>query len=140
MPDQQHKSAVDLARRSGDRHWLRATTRTLILADAGDLALTAWDAAQTAVLLLARVNADIVDADETRAVALAVERVLGDRLGKLRDLWRAAHATGDDDGALELGRRWCEVLGNRHQAGRARSRPSPGPPLSHCRSDPRRPR
>jgi hypothetical protein len=105
--------AVHLARRPGDRHWLRAATRTLILADVGDPAITAWDAADTAGLLLARVDAGVLDEDETGAVALAVERVLGDRLGKLRDLWNAALATADDDGPgmLELGRRWCEVLG-----------------------------
>src|SRR6266568_3518144 len=73
-----------LARRPGDRHWLRAATRTLILADAGDPAMTAWDAAHTAGLLLGRVDAGVLDEDETRGVALAVERVLGDRLGKLR--------------------------------------------------------
>jgi hypothetical protein len=109
--------AAHLARRPGDRHWLRAATRTLILADAADPAMTAWDAAHVAGLVLARVDADVLADGEATAVAAEVaaevEKVLGDRLGELQDIWRAAHATDDDDGAgmLELGRRWCEVLG-----------------------------
>jgi hypothetical protein len=105
--------AGHLARRPGDRHWLRAATRTLILADAADPAMTVWDAAHVAGLVLARVDADVLDDGEADAVAVEVEKVLGDRLSKLRDIWLAAHATADDDGAgmLELGRRWCEVLG-----------------------------
>src|SRR5262249_41224086 len=62
---------------------------------------------------LARVDAGVLDEAETRAVATEVEKVLGERLGKLRDIWREAHAAADDDGAgmLELGRRWCELVG-----------------------------
>ena len=105
--------AAHLTRRPGDRHWLRAATRTLILADAADPAMTAWDAAHVAGLVLARVDAGVLDDGEATAVGAVVNKVLGDRLGKLRDIWRAAHATADDDGArmVELGRRWCEVLG-----------------------------
>ena len=117
-----------LARRPGDRHWLRAATRTLILADAANPAMTAWDAAHVAGLVLARVDAGVLDDGEAAAVAAEVETVLGDRLVKLRDIWLAAHATADEDGTrmLELGRRWCEVLGldpKQHAPGRD---PQPG--------------
>jgi hypothetical protein len=85
--------------------------------------MTAWDAAHVAGLVLARVDADVLDDGEATAVAAEVVKVLGDRLGKLRDVWRAARAVADDDGArmLELGRRWCEVLGldpEQHAPGR----------------------
>ena len=50
-------------------------------------------------LVLARVDAGVLDQDETAAVGAAVETVLGERLPKLRDIWRAAHGTPDDDGA-----------------------------------------
>ena len=105
--------SAHLARRPADRHWLRAATRALILADAADPAMTAWDAAHVAGLVLARVDAGVLDEDETAAVAAAAKKVLGERLGELRDIWRAGHATAADDGAgmLELGRSWCEVLG-----------------------------
>jgi hypothetical protein len=120
--------AAHLTRRPGDRHWLRAATRTLILADAADSAMTAWDAAHVAGLVLARVDAGVLDDGEATAVAAEVEKVLGDRLAKLRDIWLAAHAITDQDGArmLELGRRWCEVLGldpKQHAPGRD---PQPG--------------
>jgi hypothetical protein len=85
--------------------------------------MTAWDAAHVAGLVLARIDAGVLDDGEATAVAAMVENVLGDRLGKLHDIWHAAHATADEDGArmLELGRRWCEVLGldpKQHAPGR----------------------
>jgi hypothetical protein len=73
-----------------------------------------WVAAQAAGLLLARVDAGVLDEDETTAVAEAVTPVLGtERLERLRQLWRAAHATGDEDAEamLALGRAWCEAVG-----------------------------
>jgi hypothetical protein len=73
-----------------------------------------WVAAQAAGLLLARVDAGVLDPDETTAVTEAVTPVLGeDRLERLRQVWRAAHATPDEDGEAMLahGRAWCEAIG-----------------------------
>lgn len=106
--------AAHLARRPGDRHWLRACIHTLILSDFRDGAMTPWDTAQAAGLLLARVDTGILDEDEVTAVASTVVDILGaERIGRLRAVWRAAHGTGDHDeaGMLQLGRRWCEILG-----------------------------
>lgn len=106
--------AAHLRRRAGDRRWLRAATRALILDDIADAAMTKWDAAQAAGLLLARAEGGTLDEEETAAVAGVVEKVLGRRrLARLRRIWRRAQATGDRDAArmLELGRRWCKALG-----------------------------
>jgi hypothetical protein len=106
--------AAHLGRRPGDRHWVRNAIRSLVLADFSDAAMTRWDAAQAAGLLLARVDTGVLDADETSAVATVVEKVLGrTRLAKLRRIWRRAHKIADDDATrmLDLGRRWCKALG-----------------------------
>ncbi len=106
--------AKHLVRRPGDRHWVRAAIRALVLADFADAAMTKWDAAQAAGLLLARVDTGVLDADETTQVASVVEKVLGrTRLTKLRRIWRKAHRTADHDaaGMMNLGRRWCKALG-----------------------------
>ncbi len=80
--------ARHLRRRPGDRHWVRAAIRTLVLADFADAAMTKWDAAHAAGLLLARVDSGVLDADETTEVATLVEKVLGrTRLTKLRRIW-----------------------------------------------------
>jgi hypothetical protein len=114
MLDESRIEAAQLARRPGDRRWLRAATRTLILADVKEAGMTMWDAGHAAALLLARVDAGVLDEDEPRALARTVEDVLGrDRLGELRRIWRAAQSTSDDAGQamLALGRDWCRVLG-----------------------------
>ena len=122
--------AAHLRRRPTDRRWLRASAHDLVLADftpapgtrasepatapAPRVAMTPWEAARAAALLLARVDAGVLDGDETETLATAVTSVLGpSRLGALAALWRIAHATADDDHAamLELGRRWCAILG-----------------------------
>jgi hypothetical protein len=112
--------AAQIRRRPDDRHWLRASATNLILADtrADDPAhaptMTPRDAAQTAALLLARTDAGILTSAETAPVAHAVEAVLGtETLTKLRALWQAAHTVADDDtqAMIDLGRRWCEILG-----------------------------
>ena len=69
--------AAHLTRRSGDRHWIRAAVRTLILADFADAAMTKWNAAQAAGLLLARVDGGVIDDDEVSTVTAVVEKVLG---------------------------------------------------------------
>src|SRR5690606_24338448 len=50
----------------------------------------------------------------TKPLAHAVLNVLGpSRLSALAAMWHLAHATGDDDGdtMMDLGRRWCRILG-----------------------------
>lgn len=112
--------AAQVRRRPGDRYWLRASATNLILADtrANDPVsapqATPQDAARSAALLLARVDAGILNRREVARVDRAVRDVLGDDiLATLRAIWRAAHVTADDNGArmIELGRRWCEALG-----------------------------
>ena len=126
--------AAHLTRRSGDRHWISAAVRTLILADFADAAMTKWNAAQAAGLLLARVDSGVIDDDEVTTVTAVVEKVLGrTRLAKLRRIWRRAHTTRDDDaaGMLELGSRWCRALGvapDRATPGRGKPSSTSGKP------------
>ena len=112
--------AAQIRRRPDDRHWLRASATNLILADthADDPdhapTMTPRDAARTAALLLGRTDGGILTPAETAPVARAVQTVLGtDTLTKLRALWQAAHTIADDDAPtmIDLGRRWCEILG-----------------------------
>lgn len=112
--------AAQVRRRPDDRHWLRASATNLILADtdATDPArapqMTKAHAAHTAALIMARVDAGILTAAETAPVAHVVEGILGaDTLAELRAVWRDALSTADDDAEtmIELGRRWCEIVG-----------------------------
>jgi hypothetical protein len=112
--------AAQLRRRPGDRYWLRASATNLILADtqAKDSAaaptMTNVDAAQSAALLLARVDGGVLNRRETASVARVVRDILGtDTLATLRRIWRAAHRAADDnaEAMIDLGRRWCEALG-----------------------------
>ncbi|WP_067573908.1 vWA domain-containing protein [Nocardia acidivorans] len=125
--------AAQLRRRPGDRHWLRASTRELVFADTGGedtaaaLAPTRHAAAHTAALMLARVDAGVLDATETAPAAAAIEAILGrDVLRQLRSLWRIAHRLSDTNtyGMLELGRRWFALIGPDPHAA-----PYPGSPL-----------
>ncbi len=118
--EESRMEAQQLRRRPADRYWLRASTINLILADtattdpATALTMTKPSAARAAALLLARVNGGILNTHETRAVARTVEDILGaDTLATLRDIWREAHRTADDDAdtMIELGKRWCEAIG-----------------------------
>ncbi|QFZ18495.1 VWA domain-containing protein [Saccharothrix syringae] len=112
--------AAHIRRRPDDRHWLRASATNLILADtdATDPAraprMTTAHAAQTAALVLARVDGGILTATETASVAAVVEAILGaDLLAELRGLWREALRTADDDAEtmIDLGLRWCQAIG-----------------------------
>ncbi|WP_225732223.1 MULTISPECIES: VWA domain-containing protein [unclassified Nocardia] len=112
--------AAQLRRRPADRHWLRASTRELVFADSGGpaavatLAPTGFAAAQMAALMLARVDARVLDAAECAPAAAAIETVLGrDTLRRLRTLWRIAQRLSDTNrtGMLELGRRWHALIG-----------------------------
>ncbi|WP_410658350.1 hypothetical protein [Amycolatopsis sp. lyj-112] len=112
--------AAHLRRRPQDRYWLRGSATHLILADtqANDPAaaptMSTQDAAQSAALLLARVDGGILNQREVARVDRVVRGILGDdTLADLRAIWCAAHRVADDDTAamIELGRRWCAVLG-----------------------------
>ncbi|MFD8493901.1 VWA domain-containing protein [Amycolatopsis sp. NPDC059657] len=112
--------AAHVRRRPQDRYWLRASATNLILNDtrANDPKnapqMTKADAARSAALLLARVDGGVLNYRETAPVARVVEDVLGtDTLADLRQIWRVAHKVADDnaEAMIELGRRWCEVLG-----------------------------
>lgn len=114
-------------RRRGDRRWLRHTVTTLLLPTRADVD-DAWHASQLAALLLARVDARIITAKETRTIRAAVTAVIGkQRLNKLRELWKQAHACHDTDATtmIDLAWQWCHVLGIDPQ--RAPHAPTPDP-------------
>ena len=100
-------------RRRTDRRWLRHAVTTLITADDTPVD-DPWHAGKLAGLLLARVDARILTGRDVTAARAAVTGILGrPRLRALRDLWRQAQQTGDDDAAtvIDLARRWCTLLG-----------------------------
>ncbi|MBV7706492.1 hypothetical protein NOVA_27270 [Nocardia nova] len=112
--------AAQVRRRPDDRHWLRASATEIIIGDTGgpaaasSLPATDYAAAQTAALLLARVDGGILEPSECGPAAAAAEKSLGTaKLDALRAIWRDAHATADDDTArmLELGQRWLDIVG-----------------------------
>jgi hypothetical protein len=107
--------ACQLGRRPGDRRWLRASATELVLeGEAPDEAVTSWTAAQAAALMLGRVDAGVLDADEAAPLTAVVEATLGaERLAALRKVWQAALEAADDDAEamLALGRCWCELVG-----------------------------
>jgi VWA domain containing CoxE-like protein len=133
MLEESRIEAAHLARRPGDRHWLRAAATKLILDDfAASPAATAWEAARAAALLAARADSGVLDPAETAGVAAAAEAILGPaRLDALRSVWRAAHAARDTDAKTmtRLGRRWCRILGTPPDTPRPEdAAPASGPP------------
>ena len=127
IPDQTPPVVVDAAmlleesraeyrqrsRRRTDRRWLRHAVTTLITADDTPVD-DPWHAGKLAGLLLARVDARILTGRDVATARAAVTGILGRApLRALRDLWRTAHTTGDDDAAtmIDLARRWCSLLG-----------------------------
>ncbi|WP_027932206.1 VWA domain-containing protein [Amycolatopsis thermoflava] len=114
--------AAQVRRRPGDRYWLRASATNLLLADlkvdlddpATAPQMTTADAARCAALLLARVDGGVLNSRETATVRREITRILdAGTLDTLREIWREAHRTADDDTdtMIDLGRRWCEALG-----------------------------
>ncbi|WP_280316436.1 VWA domain-containing protein [Nocardia wallacei] len=112
--------AAQVRRRPDDRHWLRASATEIIIGDTGGpeaadhLPATDYAAAQTAALLLARVDGGVLERSECGPAAAAAETILGTaKLAALREIWQAAHTTADDDAArmLELGQRWLDLVG-----------------------------
>jgi Mg-chelatase subunit ChlD len=100
-------------RRRTDRRWLRHAVTTLITPDDTPVD-DPWHAGKLAALLLARVDARILTNRDVTAARAAVTGILGrPRLRALRDLWRTAQQTADDDAdtMIDLARRWCSLLG-----------------------------
>ncbi|MFF4501605.1 VWA domain-containing protein [Streptomyces sp. NPDC001401] len=104
-----------LARRPGDRRFLRAAVHTLVMADFTSVTPTdRWQAARAAGLILARRDAGILDPDETEPLHQTVTAVLGpDLLATLGQIWTAAHTIADEDEQAMLGHAaaWCQALG-----------------------------
>jgi hypothetical protein len=108
--------ARQVTRRPADRAWLRACTCQIVIGDFAAAAppASAAEAGSAAALILAREDAGILEAAEAEPVAQAVAAAIGEeKLGQLRQVWREAHRTRDDDarGMVRLGRRWCRILG-----------------------------
>ena len=109
--------ARQVTRRPADRAWLRACTCQIVVGDFAAAAAppaSAAEAGSAAALILAREDAGILESAEAEPVARAVAGVIGEeKLGQLRQVWREAHRTRDDDakGMVRLGRRWCRILG-----------------------------
>ncbi|WP_410645325.1 VWA domain-containing protein [Amycolatopsis sp. lyj-346] len=119
--EESRMEAAHIRRRPDDRHWLRACVNGIVATDLhlyADSAtapkMTPADAARSAALLLGRTDGGVLTHAEVYPLARVLEDVLGaDVLGKLRAVWRQALRTADNAGEemLDLGRRWCEILG-----------------------------
>ncbi|MFD4636898.1 VWA domain-containing protein [Lentzea sp. NPDC058436] len=113
--EESRMESAHIRRRPDDRHWLRASATSLVLADfAGGATMTRGSAARAAALVLARVDGGILTPDEAEPVANIIEEVLGTHtLTELRTLWQEALAAADDDAdtMIDVGKRWCETVG-----------------------------
>ena len=93
--------ARQVTRRPGDRAWLRACTCQIVIGDftaAAAPPASAAEAGSAAALILAREDAGILETAEAEPVAQAVAAAIGEeKLGQLRQVWREAHRTRDDD-------------------------------------------
>ncbi|WP_422647331.1 hypothetical protein [Actinoalloteichus caeruleus] len=134
--------AAQILRRPRDWHWLRASVTNIILNDmraadpAHDPTMSRHNAAKAAALLLARVPAGVLTPIEVRPVRRTVETILGKEvLYQLRSVWNLIFDVADDDGEtmIELGRRWCEILG---EDPTARTPPAPGTSAPHAPGTP----
>lgn len=107
--------AAHLAGRPDDRLWLRAGTTTIVWPELSPSGIDCREAAaRAAALVLARVDAGILTADEVAPLRTAAETTLGaEVVAQLERLWQAAHAVDDGDRQqmLNLGEAWCRALG-----------------------------
>lgn len=117
-----------LARRPADRGYLRAALRALVVGDFGsNVPSGRWQVAAAAALVLARRDAGVLGAEESRPVEKAVVNVLGrGLLDALTVIWKAAHETDDDDEQtmMQHAKAWCRALGANP------TRPEPVPDLA----------
>ncbi|MDI2127125.1 hypothetical protein [Yinghuangia seranimata] len=115
MLEESRAERAHLARRPGDRPYLRAVVRDLVMDGLGTKPPdNAWSAAFAAGLILARRDAGILDPGEAAPVEQTVTAILGEPLlNTLAGIWTAAHQVADHDGdtMLDLGRAWCQALG-----------------------------
>jgi hypothetical protein len=108
--------ARHLQERPGDRVFLRACASTIVLPaqrTASPL-YDRWRAAAGGALILGRVDAGVLTETEAQPLHAAAEAVLGTGdLSRLRALWQEVLtlADGDQDGLLDVARRWVEVVG-----------------------------
>ncbi|WP_284741794.1 VWA domain-containing protein [Amycolatopsis sp. RTGN1] len=119
-----------LRRRPGDRLYLRAASRRVILpgADAPSAAATRWRAGQAALLTSGRVDAGVLTTGEVRKVAAVCRTTLGRKdFDRLRRVWRKALTVpdGDVDGLMKLATRWADIIGVEDPAD------APAPPCGH---------
>lgn len=86
--------AAHLSRRPADRDWLRACVASIVapnLTITDPKTLDAWDAGVPAALLLGRVDAGVLDPDETAVARRKLSRALTKPvLARLRRIWLAA--------------------------------------------------
>lgn len=116
MLEEPRIEARQLQERPGDRVFLRASARHILLPGSNTASTVAarWQAASSAALVLARADAGVLTASEIKQLHAEVVKVLGaGDLAKLRRLWRKALklADGDQAGLLDIGRRWVQVVG-----------------------------
>ncbi|MFE6158798.1 VWA domain-containing protein [Streptomyces sp. NPDC056486] len=115
MLEESRAEHAHLARRPGDRRYLRACVSSLVLAEiTADTPADPWQAAFAAGLILARRDAGILDDDETAPLEQTVTPILGaDLLDTLAEIWQAAHTTADTDeqAMLAHAQAWCQALG-----------------------------
>jgi hypothetical protein len=105
-----------LQRRPGDRLYLRAASRRIILPGAGSPSAAAnrWRAGQAALLTSGRVDAGVLTAEEVRQVASVCRATLGRRdVDRLRRVWRNVLSVpdGDIDALMNLAACWVEIIG-----------------------------
>jgi VWA domain containing CoxE-like protein len=107
--------ARHLQERPDDLVFLRACAQHIVLPPSnGPAHADRWRAASSAVLILGRVDAGVLNKPEAEPVRAAAEKILGAKdLAALRTLWRRALklADGDQAGLLRVARRWVEVVG-----------------------------
>ncbi|WTW98206.1 VWA domain-containing protein [Streptomycetaceae bacterium NBC_01309] len=114
MLEESRVERAHLTRRPGDRPYLRAVVRDLVMGDMGTRPPdTAWSAAFAAGLILARRDAGVLDPGEAAPVEHTATAILGEPLlTTLAGIWAAAHQVADHDGdtMLDLGLAWCQAL------------------------------
>ena len=115
MLEESRAEARLIAARPGDVRYLRACVADLVMADfPATLPDEPWAAGHAAGLIMARVDAGILERRTVWPVEREVRRVLGrDTYNELQRIWQKAATIGDDDdeGMLTLAAAWCKALG-----------------------------
>lgn len=115
MLEESRAEARLIAARPGDVRYLRACVADLVMADfPATLPDEPWAAAHAAGLIMARVDAGILERRTVWPVEREARRVLGrDTYSELQRIWKKAATIGDEDaeGMLALAAAWCKALG-----------------------------